>query len=347
MQYWFWWYHNPAKNDHEGDWEFIQVLFKADSVEAALADRPDVGRLRPTHRWRAKRWSRSEVGEGRRTAGRVPGSRIPRFILWQVPLPWVERARRLRVRHHRARNRRLDPTIVLLPDQVTDPEDEFAWLAFQGRWGQRESGFFNGPTGPYAKWRWDQPVTWSEGLRSSSVVIPGGDTAGNSVVSTFCRSVEVGSSFLAFAFRSPIVALTALAALGFAAIVLARRTRWSPVSTEPIVTRRASRPDRRRSDTGVAQSPTPDAVGRFHLHPGRLRHDAHPGGHSERCHSSMTWWISPVITVGSEHSSQCSVGGVGNLLAFVYVSAAVASTIGRSDRSDWSRDFRAPARRKK
>ncbi len=41
--------------------------------------------------------------------------------------------------------RRLDPSVVMLPDQVTDAGDPLAWLAFQGRWGQRESGFFNGP----------------------------------------------------------------------------------------------------------------------------------------------------------------------------------------------------------
>ncbi|MEZ5296512.1 MAG: hypothetical protein R2697_09675 [Ilumatobacteraceae bacterium] len=39
-QYWFFWYHNPAKNDHEGDWEFVQVLFEADSVEEALGSEP-------------------------------------------------------------------------------------------------------------------------------------------------------------------------------------------------------------------------------------------------------------------------------------------------------------------
>ena len=42
LQYWFFWYHNPAKNDHEGDWEFIQLLFQADSVEQALTVEPAV-----------------------------------------------------------------------------------------------------------------------------------------------------------------------------------------------------------------------------------------------------------------------------------------------------------------
>jgi hypothetical protein len=40
LQYWFFWYHNPAKNDHEGDWEFIQLTFDADAAEQALATQP-------------------------------------------------------------------------------------------------------------------------------------------------------------------------------------------------------------------------------------------------------------------------------------------------------------------
>ena len=55
LQYWFFWYHNPAKNDHEGDWEFVQLLFEADSVEEALAGEPSRRRLRPAHRRRAQR----------------------------------------------------------------------------------------------------------------------------------------------------------------------------------------------------------------------------------------------------------------------------------------------------
>jgi hypothetical protein len=40
LQYWFFWYHNPAKNDHEGDWEFIQLLFDVGSVDEALQTPP-------------------------------------------------------------------------------------------------------------------------------------------------------------------------------------------------------------------------------------------------------------------------------------------------------------------
>src|SRR3954447_6381841 len=32
VQYWLFWYYNDWNNKHESDWEFIQVLFKADTV---------------------------------------------------------------------------------------------------------------------------------------------------------------------------------------------------------------------------------------------------------------------------------------------------------------------------
>jgi hypothetical protein len=67
LQYWFFWYHNPAKNDHEGDWEFVQLLFEADTVEEALAGEPThVGFAQHTGGERA-RWgdSKLEVVDGR------------------------------------------------------------------------------------------------------------------------------------------------------------------------------------------------------------------------------------------------------------------------------------------
>ncbi len=55
----------------------------------------------------------------------------------------------------------------MLPDTVDDPDDPLAWLMFDGRWGERRAGSFNGPTGPTDKERWTEPIDWQNGLRSS------------------------------------------------------------------------------------------------------------------------------------------------------------------------------------
>ena len=40
VQYWLFWYFNDWNNKHESDWEFIQVLFEASTVEEALGSQP-------------------------------------------------------------------------------------------------------------------------------------------------------------------------------------------------------------------------------------------------------------------------------------------------------------------
>ena len=40
VQYWLYWYYNDWNNKHEGDWEFVQVLFDASTVAEALATDP-------------------------------------------------------------------------------------------------------------------------------------------------------------------------------------------------------------------------------------------------------------------------------------------------------------------
>ena len=41
LQYWFYWYFNQFNDLHEGDWEGMQLTFKADSPAAALGEEPD------------------------------------------------------------------------------------------------------------------------------------------------------------------------------------------------------------------------------------------------------------------------------------------------------------------
>jgi len=40
LQYWFYWYSNDWNNKYESDWEGIQLLFEASSIDEALATGP-------------------------------------------------------------------------------------------------------------------------------------------------------------------------------------------------------------------------------------------------------------------------------------------------------------------
>lgn len=338
LQYWFFWYHNPAKNDHEGDWEFVQLLFDARTVEEALAGTPtEVGYAQHLGGERSA-WDDDKLErEGQRPV--VYAARGSHASYFDQAL-YLGRSGRegFGCDNTDGPSERLDPQITLLPDRVTDPDDPMAWLAFRGRWGQRERGFFNGPTGPFAKPRWTEPVSWHERLRDSSVVIPSGDRQGDAVITTFCGAVEFGSSLLINANRSPVAALSTVLLLAVGAAILARRTRWSPVRTKPL-----------QSDRAVGQ------ILRASLHTWRDR-------------PQLLIWVGlvyipiaiastlvylavsaiPLVDDVQELAGARSgvgllagvlVGGIASLLAFVYVSCVVARIV--DDRCEDPRGIRA------
>jgi hypothetical protein len=326
VQYWLFWYHNPAKNDHEGDWEFVQVLFEADTVEEALASTPvGVGYAQHTGGERADWDDDALEREGDRSVVySAKGSHASYF----GSALYLGRSSRegFGCDNTNGPSRRLDPAVVLLPDQVTDPEDPLAWLSFQGRWGQREAGFFNGPTGPYAKERWTEPVSWYENLRTSSVEIPAGDRFGDEVVRGFCGAVEVGSNALTRTLRSPAVALVLGALLAGAAVALVRSTRWSPVTQTPLRSDRAVGQILRASWRVWLRSPremlligsvfVPVAIATSALQAGLL---AIP-------------LVDDVVDLAGDRSGIAFLlaiagGGIAELLAVVFVVAAVARVV--------------------
>ena len=238
LQYWFYWYYNDWNNKHESDWEGIQLLFDAATVAEALdADPVSIGYAQheggETAEWDASKLER----EGNRPlVYSSAGSHASYFGS----------------AHYLGRSGsegfgcdvtdgpsdRVDPDVVLLPDSVDDPDDPLAWLAFDGRWGERQNGPFNGPTGPAAKGRWLDPVDWHQDLRTSSVIVPGGDSQASAVVSAFCGVVEWGSGTLISFSTSPlklvISAVLMLTVLSWAA----GRTIWSRAPFEPLRRRR-------------------------------------------------------------------------------------------------------------
>ena len=133
---------------------------------------------------------------------------------------------------------RVEPEVVLLPDSVDDAADPLAWVDFDGRWGERHASPNNGPTGPSTKPQWTEPVTWQEGLRDSSFVVPSGDSQGAQLINTFCDVVEWGSvQFIKFV-ASPARVLFVLAVLTALAVFLLRRTSWREVESLPLPRKR-------------------------------------------------------------------------------------------------------------
>jgi hypothetical protein len=238
LQYWFYWYYNDWNNKHESDWEGIQLLFDASTAAEALDTEPtSIGYAQHEGGERAD-WDASKLERdgSRPFVYSSAGSHASYF--GSALYLGRSGSEGFGCDVTDGPSERVDPEVVLLPDSVDDPDDPLAWLAFDGRWGERQNGPFNGPTGPAAKGRWLEPVDWHDDLRASSVVVPGGDSQGAAVVSAFCGVVEWGSntliSFTISPLRLVISALLVVVLLSWAA----RRTDWSLVPFLPLRRRR-------------------------------------------------------------------------------------------------------------
>jgi hypothetical protein len=240
VQYWLYWYYNDWNDKHESDWEFVQVLLEADSVEAALDTEPvEVGYAQHTGGEIAQ-WDDEKLQK----EGTHPvvysseGSHASYF----EPALYLGRSASegFGCDNTQEPNTRAVPKPILLPDQPSGPDDRFAWLGFDGRWGERHAGPNNGPDGPLGKPRWGSPVTWEENLRPSSFVIPGGSETPPKVVGTFCDVVGRGSVLYVRYAAQPAAVLATLGVIALALLFLLRRTSWAKVPAYPVVMRRRS-----------------------------------------------------------------------------------------------------------
>jgi hypothetical protein len=240
VQYWLYWYYNDWNDKHESDWEFVQVLFKADSVEAALDTQPfQVGYAQHTGGETAD-WDDAKLQkEG--THPVVYSSQGSHASYFESALYLGRSASEgFGCDNTQEPNTKVVPKAVLLPDAPSGPDDRFAWLGFDGRWGERHAGPNNGPDGPLGKPRWRSPVTWQENLRPSSFVIPGGSETPPALVGTFCNVVGKGSVLYVRYAAQPAAVLATLAAVALVLLFLLRRTVWDKVPPYPVVRRRRS-----------------------------------------------------------------------------------------------------------
>jgi hypothetical protein len=238
VQYWTYWYYNDWNNKHESDWEGISLLFDASSVEEALTSAPiEIGYSQHEGGERAN-WDSSKLErDGDRP---VVYSSTGSHASYYGSAVYLGRSASegFGCDDTTGPSERLSPEVVLLPDSVDDPSDPLAWVSYSGRWGERQSGPFNGPTGPAVKERWLDPMPWFDELRSSSVVIPAGDSDTVGVISGFCSVVERGSRTLTSFTISPTRVLIGAFFLALLVRFLVRRTDWTAVPAEPLRERR-------------------------------------------------------------------------------------------------------------
>jgi hypothetical protein len=240
LQYWFFYPFNDFNNLHEGDWEMIQLVFDARDSREAIAEEPEsIGYSSHEGAERAG-WDddKLELVDGTHpVVFPAAGSHANKFDEALYLGSSAEAG--VGCDDTRGPHVELRPAVRAIPSDPESAQAGFPWIAFEGRWGELQEAFFNGPTGPNLKRQWTEPIGWAEGWRSRSYAVPTGGVFGTGATDFFCSAVETGSRGLIQLLRSPGPTLLVLAAILALAVYLAVRATWTPVAPLRVGRRRA------------------------------------------------------------------------------------------------------------
>jgi hypothetical protein len=239
LQYWFYYPYNDWNNLHEGDWEMIQLVFAAASAEEALAEAPlEVGYSQHEGGERAD-WGdeKLEVVAGTHPVVYPAAGSHANFYSEGLFLG-RSAAQGVGCDDTTGPSEELRPVARSIPNDPEAGREAFPWIAFEGRWGERQEAFYNGPTGPSMKRQWTQPISWSAGWRDRSYAVPTSGAFGTGATDFFCRAVAQGSSGLIRLLRSPEIVLLAIALLLAIVLFAIQRATWTPVASLRIARRR-------------------------------------------------------------------------------------------------------------
>ncbi len=234
LEYWFYYYFNDFNNKHESDWEGIQLVFDADTVEEALLAGPsEVGYAQHEGGERAD-WDDDKLEKVGDHPVVYPAAGS--HASYYSDRLWLGRtaSEGIGCDDSTGPSHRVQLAAVVVPTEPASRDGNLAWLAYDGLWGEKEKAPNNGPTGPNTKDRWLEPITWQDDLRGGSVAVPAGRTFGPSVSGAFCGGVEFAAGLLTDYFDQPVVTVATIAVVLALLGLLLWRTRWRPVRSDPI-----------------------------------------------------------------------------------------------------------------
>lgn len=239
LQYWFFWYFNQFNDLHEGDWEGMQLTFAAETAAEALGEEPGEVIV-----FQHAGGERAEWGEGKvRKEGTHPivypaaGSHAT-FYDSAVYIQNGQHGSGVGCDNTTEPLREVRPHPVLLPE-AAPAAGRFQWLGYRGRWGEREKGFNNGPTGPVTKTVWREPFAWMAEQRTTSPRLPGGSIVGPTITGAFCGAVAGASDLINLDAQSRPLAIATIAAVVLAIGLFVGLTKWGPIDLTRLRARRS------------------------------------------------------------------------------------------------------------
>jgi len=240
LQYWLFYAYNDWNNLHEGDWEMIQLVFEAEDAAAALEVEPTrVGYSQHEGAEQAN-WGEDKLEIVNGTHPVVHPAAGSHANFYEEGLYLGSSAEQgVGCDDTSGPTVDLRPTVVTIPSDPDAAQDAYPWIDYQGRWGELQRAFFNGPTGPNLKTQWTEPITWSEGWRDQSYAVPAGGALGTGATDFFCDAIAGGSKALQRALDNPPVVLGVLAVLLLLVVLLVSRATWTPSTPLRLARRRA------------------------------------------------------------------------------------------------------------
>ena len=240
LQYWLFYYFNNWNNNHEADWELVQLTWDASSVERALQKEPKTISLSQHSTGEKARWTDAKLHrEGDRPLVFVAAGSHANYFAPRVYMGLGSGGDGVGCDDASGSTERTPLTAVLLPNTVKSISDPFAWLSFKGYWGEQAGPEHEGASNPVTKQNWLKPIAWENRLRDASTTVPLRNTMGPNAMSTFCDMVAFGAGNILPWYRAdPTVLILALGLVSAGGIVGLTRTRYLPIRGLPLRSRR-------------------------------------------------------------------------------------------------------------
>jgi hypothetical protein len=240
LQYWLYYVFNDWNNTHEGDWEMVQLLFDADEPREALSREPTAVGYSQHEGGEEATWGddKLEVVDGTHPVVYPAAGSHANF--YESAL-FLGSSAEEGVGCDDTTGPSLDvsPVVRTIPSDPEAAAAAFPWIGFEGRWGELQRAFFNGPTGPNLKTQWTEPIRWSGGWRDRSYAVPGGGALGTGATDFFCEAVAAGSNAVRRMADDPLPILAALAVLVLVVAYALSRATWRPTAPFRLARRRA------------------------------------------------------------------------------------------------------------
>jgi hypothetical protein len=240
LQYWFFYAFNDFNNTHEGDWEMIQLVFDAGDAREALGRTPALVGYSSHEGAESAEWGdeKLELVDGTHPVV-YPGAGSHANKYTEALYLGSSAEAGVGCDDTRGPHRDIAPAVKTIPSDPDAAKAAFPWIAFDGRWGELQPAFFNGPTGPNLKDQWTRPIEWSEGWRDRSYAVPTGGLFGTGATDLFCSGVETGSRGLILLIRNPGAMFLLLAAVAGLLVFAAVRPTWTPTAPLRLARRRS------------------------------------------------------------------------------------------------------------